>query len=105
MFDLVYDGHGGIPGCTWTIKKGVEPGFTLYDLADRLRVRGWQVPAYPMPANRSSLVVQRVLSRLGLSRDLAGLLFEDLERGVQHLAKHPAAKSLTRHNAGGYHHN
>jgi glutamate decarboxylase len=105
MFDLVYDGRGGIPGCTWTIKKGVEPGFTLYDLADRLRVRGWQVPAYPMPANRSSLVVQRVLSRLGLSRDLAGLLFEDLERGVRHLGKHPSSKSLTRHNAGGYHHN
>ncbi len=105
MFDLVYDGRGGIPGCTWTIKKGVELGFTLYDLADRLRVRGWQVPAYPMPANRSSLVVQRVLSRLGLSRDLAGLLFEDLERGVRHLGKHPSSKSLTRHNAGGYHHN
>jgi glutamate decarboxylase len=105
MFDLVYDGRGGIPGCTWTIKKGVEPGFTLYDLADRLRVRGWQVPAYPMPANRSSLVVQRVLSRLGLSRDLAGLLFEDLKRAVRHLGKHPSSKSLTRHNAGGYHHN
>jgi len=101
----VYDGRGGIPGCTWTIKKGAEPGFTLYDLADRLRVRGWQVPAYPMPANRGDLVVQRVLARLGLSRDLAGLLFEDLERAVRHFEKHPSPKSLTRQHAGGYHHN
>jgi len=57
---MVYDGRGGVPGCCWKIKEGAHPGFTLYDLADRLRVRGWQVPAYPMPANRSDLVVQRV---------------------------------------------
>ena len=76
--------------------KGEEPGFTLYDLAERLRGRGWQVPAYPMPANRGDLVVQRALSRLGLSRDLAGLLFEDLERAVRHFEKHPAPKSLAR---------
>jgi glutamate decarboxylase len=42
---------------------------------------------------------------LGFSRDLAGLLFEDLERAVKHFEKHPAAKSLTRKSAGGYHHN
>jgi glutamate decarboxylase len=58
-----------------------------------------------MPANRSDLVVQRVLCRLGLSRDLAGLLLEDLERAVKHFEKHPASKSLTRKSAGGYHHN
>jgi glutamate decarboxylase len=105
MFDLVYDGRGGIPGCTWTIKKGAKPGFTLYDLADRLRLRGWQVPAYPMPEHRADLVVQRVLARLGLSRDLAGLLFDDLQRAVQHFARNPSAKSSTAKEAGGYHHN
>jgi glutamate decarboxylase len=105
VFDLIYDGRGGIPGCTWTIPKGENPGFTLYDLADRLRVKGWQVPAYPMPDNRGDLVVQRVLSRLGMSRDLAGLLFADLERAVRHFEKHPAARSVTRKSASGYHHN
>jgi len=105
MFDMVYDGHGGIPGCTWTIKRGVKPGFTLYDLADRLRLRGWQVPAYPMPEHRTDLVVQRLLARLGLSRDLAGLLLDDLERAVKHFEKHPSAKSSTSDEAGGYYHN
>jgi glutamate decarboxylase len=51
--------------------------FSLYDLADRLRVKGWQVPTYPMPANRRDLVVPRVVARLGVSRDLAGLLVEE----------------------------
>ena len=75
IFELIYDGRGGVPGCTWTIPRGDDPGFTLYDLADRLRVKGWQVPAYPMPPNCENLVVQRVLMRLGVSRDLSGLLF------------------------------
>lgn len=105
VFDVLYEGRGGIPGCTWTIKKGVKPGFTLYDLADRLRLRGWQVPAYTMPERRSDLVVQRVLARLGLSRDLAGLLFDDVKRAVKHFEKHPASRSTSPHEAGGYHHN
>jgi glutamate decarboxylase len=104
MFEPVYDGRGGVPGCCWTIKEGEEADFTLYDLADRLRVRGWQVPAYPMPANRRDLVVQRVVARLGLSRDLAGLLVEDLRRAIQHFEENPSPKSLTRKDAGGYYH-
>ena len=103
-FELVYDGRGGIPGCTWTMKKSCDQAFTLYDLADRLRVKGWQVPAYPMPANRSDLVVQRVVARLGVSRDLAGLLLEDIQRAIQHLRRNPPAKHLSGKSAGGYHH-
>lgn len=104
MFDVIYDGRDGIPGCAWTIRPGDDPGFTLYDLADRLRVRGWQVPAYPLPDHRKDLVVQRVLARLGLSRNLAGLLFDDLQRAIQHFEKYPAPKSLSVKTAGGYHH-
>jgi glutamate decarboxylase len=70
-----------------------------------LRLRGWQVPAYPMPEHRTGLVVQRVLARLGLSRDLAGLLLEDLTRAVKHFEKHPSSNSSTPYDAGGYHHN
>jgi len=51
-FRVIYDGRGGIPALCWSLGNGVNPGFTLYDLADRLRSRGWQVPAYSMPANR-----------------------------------------------------
>jgi glutamate decarboxylase len=105
MFEMIYDGRGGIPGCTWTIKKGAKPGFTLYDLVDRLRLRGWQVPAYPMPEHRTDLVVQRVLARLGLSRDLAGLLLDDIKRAVKHFQKHPSPKSSTQNDAGGFQHN
>jgi glutamate decarboxylase len=104
MFTMLYDGRGGVPGCCWKIKADEDANFTLYDLADRLRVRGWQVPAYPMPADRSDLVVQRVLARLGLSRDLASLLVDDLQGAVRYFEEHPSAKALTPQYAGGYHH-
>src|SRR5262249_16122437 len=38
------DPASGIPAVTWKIEEGAKPGFTLFDLADRLRNRGWQVP-------------------------------------------------------------
>ena len=104
MFALIHDGRGGIPGCTWTIKRNEDPGFTLYDLANQLRVKGWQVPAYPMPANRGDLIVQRAVVRLGVSRDLAGLLMEDVKRAIQQLQNNPPSKSLTLAVAGGYNH-
>jgi glutamate decarboxylase len=105
VFQVLYGGRGGIPGAVWTLKSnGHDPGFTLYDLADRLRVRGWQVPAYPLPANRTDLVVQRVLVRHAVSRDLASLLVADIRDAVAHIRKHPASAPLTRDEASGFHH-
>lgn len=104
LFELIHDGRGGIPGCVWTIAEGEDPGFTLFDLSNQLRVKGWQVPAYPMPPHREDLVVQRVLTRLGVSRDLAGLLLEDLRCAIRQLEKNPPPRSLGRTAAGGYNH-
>ena len=49
-FELLCDSNPetGIPTVTWRIREGVDPGYTLFDLADRLRIRGWQVPAYTL---------------------------------------------------------
>jgi glutamate decarboxylase len=104
VVDLIQDGRNGIPGCVWTLNRDEDPGFTLYDVSNQLRVKGWQVPTYPLPPNRSDLIVQRVLMRLGVSRDLAGLLMSDLQRALRDLEKNPPRKSLTRTSAGGYNH-
>ena len=87
MFDLIHDGRSGIPGCAWTLKPDEDAGFTLYDLSNQLRIKGWQVPTYPLPPNRTDVIVQRVLMRLGVSRDLAGLLLNDLQRAIGDLEK------------------
>jgi glutamate decarboxylase len=104
-FRVIHDGHGGIPAVCWTLREGATDSFSLYDLSDRLRSRGWQVPAYSMPPNRQDLVVQRILVRHGVSRDLADLLLDDIRRSLTLLSKHPVAHPLTENEAGGYNHN
>jgi hypothetical protein len=69
---------------------------------------GHDPPALPhldaLNVQAGQLLPARVLARLGLSRDLAGLLLDDLKRAVMHFAKHPSATSSTPYDAGGYHH-
>ena len=103
-FKIIYDGRGGIPALCWMLKEGVNPGFTLFDLADRLRSRGWQVPAYSMPANREDLVIQRILVRHGVSRDLGDLLLNDMKHCMNYFEKNPVTTPLTEEEAGGYKH-
>jgi len=54
--------------------EGSAAGFTLYEFADRLRERGWLVPAYSMPPDREDLVIQRILIRHGFTRAMGGEL-------------------------------
>ncbi|MBU4565531.1 MAG: glutamate decarboxylase [Desulfarculus sp.] len=103
-FEVIYNGKGGIPALLWTFKEGTDPGYSLYDLSDRLRSRGWQVPAYSMPPKREDMVVCRTLIRHGVSRDLADLLLEDVKRSLDYFAKHPVSKPLDESEAGGFAH-
>jgi len=103
-FKIIYNGRGGIPALCWSLKDGTDPGFSLYDLADKLRSRGWQVPAYSMPANRKDLVIQRILVRHGVSQDLGDLLIKDIQRCLDYFEKNPLSHHLSEKEAGGYKH-
>ena len=92
MFDG--DSRKGIPGVSWMIKDGAEPGYSLFDLSERLRMRGWQVAAYTMLPNITDVVVMRVLIRHGFSRDMADMLLDDLRRSIDYLQKHPSTKPV-----------
>lgn len=104
--ELIFDGDPkkGITAATWQIAEGANPGYNLFDLADRLRVRGWLVPAYTLPPNLQDRAVQRVLVRHGLSRDLGDLLLEDIGRELKHLEAHGPSESTTEKESGGFTH-
>lgn len=106
-FEIIFDGNpkNGIPALAWKVKDGANTaGYTLYDFADRLRSRGWQVPAYSMPTHREDLVVQRILVRHGVSRDLADLLLTDMKRCIEYFKNHPVTNSLTAREGTGFNH-
>jgi glutamate decarboxylase len=63
--------------------------FNVFDVSRRLRERGWLVPAYTFPENRTDLAVLRVVVRHGLSQDLADLLLDDLNRLLPELENQP----------------
>lgn len=54
--------------------------FTVFDLSDKLRERGWVVPAYTMAPNAESIAVLRIVVREGFSRDMAEMLLDDIRR-------------------------
>jgi glutamate decarboxylase len=105
-FELIAtsDPQLGIPAVAWKLVDGAAPGYTLYDLADRLRIRGWQVPAYPLTGAASDIAVQRILVRQGVSRDLADILLADLRAAVGHFSKHPITVPMTAAEAAGFNH-
>jgi glutamate decarboxylase len=83
-FELVSDGSG-IPAFAFTLREE-NTGYTVFDVSEVLRTRGWLVPAYRFPPALEHLAVLRVVVRNGFSRDLAGLLIADLRRVVGRLS-------------------
>ena len=88
-FKIIYDGRDGIPGLCWELKEPKTAGFTLYDYADRLRERGWLVPAYSQPEHREDLVIQRILIRHGFTREMAHALLAEMEAALEHFRANP----------------
>ena len=72
--------------------------FTVFDVSDALRERGWQVPAYTFPKNREDLAALRFVVRRGFSHDLADMLIADLKRQLPRLETAAAsARRRRRH--------
>ena len=67
------------------IKLRKKVGFTLYDLSDKLRERGWIIPAYSLPPNAQETVIMRVVVKENFSRDMIDILFGDIVEAYKKL--------------------
>jgi glutamate decarboxylase len=85
-FELLGDGSD-IPVFAWRLRPGHTEHWTLHHLSDRLRMKGWLVPAYPLPDAMSDRTVQRIVVRNGLSGDLAERLLDDIAAETAYLDK------------------
>src|SRR5690606_34331652 len=99
-FELVSDGPAVPPFAVRP--RDNEPGYTVFDISAGLRMRGWIVPAYPMPPRLEDVAVLRIVVRNGFSRDLASQLLADLERVVRSLER--TGRSYPEPQAIGFHH-
>ncbi|MRN07292.1 glutamate decarboxylase [Lactobacillus sp. 0.1XD8-4] len=92
-FEIVNDG-AHLPIVCYKLKKDDQRQWNLYDLADRLRMKGWQVPAYPLPKDLDKIEVQRIVCRADLGMNMACDFIEDMKQSINelnksHLVAHP----------------
>ena len=73
-------------------------------LADRLRTRGWLVPAYSLPPSIETVVIQRVLCRHGFSLDMARSMMADFREQLGVLERHGVMEPMTEGESGGFKH-
>nr|WP_237301608.1 glutamate decarboxylase [Vagococcus penaei] len=83
-FDMINMGDN-LPIVCYKLKEDADVEWTLYDLADRLLMKGWQVPAYPLPANLDNQVIQRFVCRADLGENLADELIHDFNQCLEDL--------------------
>ena len=64
-FELLSDGSD-LPVFAFKLRDDVT-GYSVFDISERLRMRGWQVPAYTFPENLTDMAVMRIVIRNGFS--------------------------------------
>lgn len=81
----IYNHGENIPIVCYKLKEDAGVPWTLYDLADRLLMKGWQVPAYPLPNAMEDTVIQRYVCRADLGFNMAEELVVDFHDAIQEL--------------------
>jgi glutamate decarboxylase len=103
-FEIIHDGSD-IPVLSWRVKGGgTINGHSLFDLSERMRNRGWQVPSYTLPRNLQDTAVQRIVVRHGFSKDLARALLVDLKECVALFQKYERHPSMGEEKKQGFTH-
>ena len=101
-FEMCSDGTG-IPVFAWRLAQRPGRCSELHDLSDRLRMKGWLVPTYPLPDDLADVLVQRVVVRNGFSHDLAQAFLEDLRTEVGYLNALTAPMPSAARQSGFHH--
>lgn len=81
----MYNSAEQLPIVCYTLKENEKVAWTLYDLADRLQMKGWQVPAYPLPDNVNEIVVQRMVCRADLGKNRCLEFIADFNQSIKEL--------------------
>jgi glutamate decarboxylase len=84
-YRLITDGSE-LPVFSFALKDEVT-NYTVFDVSERLRERGWLVPAYSFPENRQDLSVLRIVVRAGMHLEMADELVASLREKTDQLQR------------------
>jgi len=100
-FELITRGDE-LPVFAFTLKDDVR-SFSVFDVSNAVRERGWQVPAYTFPANRTDVAALRVVVKRGFSHDVPDMFLADLKRQLPRL-RSQRAPVIDPYAAAGFRH-
>ncbi|MFM9102603.1 MAG: pyridoxal-dependent decarboxylase, partial [Cyanobium sp.] len=95
--------RGQLPVFAVELEEGPRH-WSVFHLSDKLRERGWQVPAYTLPADCQERAVLRFVVRAGFSRDMAEALLDDITLAVQWFESLEAPLPRAADAPAGFHH-
>jgi glutamate decarboxylase len=101
-FELISSGDG-IPVFAFRLRDEVS-GYTIFDLSETLRIKGWLVPAYHMPPGMEDVAVLRIVVRNDFSHDLGSILLDDLRWAVRRLEHGPPGATGDAKSRTAFHH-
>jgi glutamate decarboxylase len=78
----VINREGMFPLVTVSLK---DASFTVFQLSEKLRQKGWIIPAYTLPANAEKVAVMRMVIKENFGRDMVDTLLEDIKEAYNKL--------------------
>ena len=96
----IYNDATNIPIVCYKLKDPGKHKWTLYELADRLAMKGWQVPAYTLPENMTNVLIQRYVVRADLSYNMADSLIQDMKMAIEYLEKNTKEEAPGKQKSG-----
>jgi len=87
VFELISNGESE-PVFAFKLRDEINK-YSVYNISDKLREKGWQVPAYTMPEHAEDVAVLRIVIREGFSYDMADILLNDIKKAVEYFDKLP----------------
>jgi len=67
--------------------KLINCDFTVFHLSEKLRQKGWIVPAYTLPADADDTAVLRMVVKESFSKDMVEMLFNDVMEAIEKLER------------------
>ncbi len=67
------------------VKLKDDAKFTVFNLSEKLRQKGWIIPAYTLPANADDVEVMRIVIRENFGRDMVEMLYTDIMKAYDTL--------------------
>lgn len=80
-----------------TFSVAPDAGFSETGLSEKIRERGWILPAYTLPPDLTHRSVLRVVVKENFSRDMVDLLIADIDRAARALSGSGTPGRKARH--------